>query len=187
MFKQGFGYWRGRIAIWLARCMLGPVIFSGCFAVNAIAAPSEGELRAAVIVAIIRFTSWPTAENEELEVCLVGKPVSENVLLSVSGKQKVAARTLNVRMWKRTSDDCQAMIIGADVGDAEYERLIAEAAQKAILTVCDGCRRGLGEEAIIQLRLRQQKVSFEVNLAQARSSGVSLDAQLLELAAVVRK
>ncbi|MCR6653399.1 MAG: YfiR family protein [Cellvibrionaceae bacterium] len=187
MFKRDLVYWRGRIAVWLAHWVFGSVIFASCLAVNAVAAPSEGELRAAVIVAIIRFTSWPVMENAVLEVCLVGRPVSENILLSISGKQKVATRTLNVHVAKRGSDDCQVMVIGADVGDAEYEQLMAAATEKAILTVCDGCRRGQGEEAIIQLKLRQQKVIFEVNLVQARSSGVSLDAQLLELATVVRK
>ena len=74
-----------------------------------------------------------------------------------------------------------------DINEDEYEQLIAHANGQSMLTVCDGCRRGLGEDAIIQLRLRQQRVSFEVNLARARSNNVALDAQLLELAALVRR
>jgi len=186
MFKQGSGFWRGTMCLWLARWLLGIAIFSSGYAG---AAPSEGELRAAVIVAIMRFTSWQAdpVDKSMLDVCLVGKPVSESVLLSISGEQKVATRVLNVRLVKRQLDACQVVVIGGDINEGEYERLIIEANEKSMLTVCDGCRRGLGEDAIIQLRLRQQRVSFEVNLSRARSSGVALDAQLLELATVVRK
>lgn len=189
MFKMGSGFWRGRNCLWLARGLLGSLICSTCIALNAAEAPSEGELRAAVIVAIMRFTSWETvaAENPLLNVCLLGKPVSGAVLLAVSGEQKVAARTLNVRPIQRNIDDCQVMVIGADIDNEVYEQRIAQADGQSILTVCDGCRRGLGDDAIIQLKLRQQRVSFEVNLARARSNGVALDAQLLELAAVVRR
>ena len=186
MFKRGSGFWCGAIRLWLVRCLLGIATFSCC---HAVAAPSEGELRAAVIVAIMRFTSWQAEplDKSVLNVCLVGKPISEAVLLSISGEQKVATRALSVRSVRRQLDACQIIVIGEDVNEVEYERLIAEANEKSMLTVCDGCRRGLGEDAIIQLRLRQQRVSFEVNLSRARSSGVALDAQLLELATVVRK
>jgi hypothetical protein len=184
MFKQGWGR-RSKVCQWLARNLVAAMV--GVAAVSAVAAPSEGELRAAVIVAIMRFTAWPAAEKPVLEVCLVGKPISQNTLLSIDGEQKVAGRALRVNPQRRTLEDCQVLILGEGVGEAEYERLITEADERAILTVCDGCKRGLGEDAIIQLRLRQQKVSFEVNLLRARSSGIALDAQLLELATVVRK
>lgn len=186
MFKQGSGFWCGAMRSWAVRCLLGVATFSSCYAS---AAPSEGELRAAVIVAIMRFTSWQTdsVDRPVLDVCLAAKPISETVLLAISGEQKVATRTLNVRPVKRQLDACQVLVIGEDINEVEYERLIAEANEKSMLTVCDGCRRGLGEEAIIQLRLRQQRVSFEVNLSRAKSNGVALDAQLLELATVVRK
>jgi hypothetical protein len=189
MFKQGSGFRRGRSCLWLARGLLGSLIYSTCISLDAAAAPSEGELRAAVIVAIMRFTSWEAvpAEQPVLDVCLVGNPVSAAVLMSVSGEQKVATRTLNVRPVTSDVDSCQVMVIGEDIDDDEYEQLIALTDGQSILTVCDGCQRGLGEDAIIQLRLRQQRVSFEVNLTRARSNNVALDAQLLELAAVVRR
>lgn len=189
MFRQGSGFQRGRGYLWLARCLVGCLI-SGVFTIaDAAAAPSEGELRAAVIVAIMRFTSWQAvdAERSELNVCLAGSPLSEDVLLAVSGEQKVATRTLNVRAVDGDVSGCQVMVIGEDMNDDQYAQLIAQTAGRAVLTVCDGCRRGLGEDAIILLRLRQQRVSFEVNLVRARSDGVGLDAQLLELAAVVRR
>lgn len=189
MFTQGSGFWCGTAGRWLASCLLGLCVSSTGISLDAAAAPHEGELRAAVIVAIMRFTTWNTIAIEKpvLDVCLAGRPISTGVLLSVSGEQKVATRTLEVRSIGRKVDSCDVLVIGENVSDDEFEHLLAQAGGGAILTVCDGCRRGLAEDTIIQLRLRQQRVSFEVNLTRARSSGVSLDAQLLELATVVRR
>ena len=190
MFKQGSGFSRGRrCRPSLARGLLCFVLCCPCILLDAVAAPSEGELRAAVIVAIMRFTSWESVPSEKtvLDVCLVGKPMSAAVLLAISGEQKVATRTLSVRSAQGDIAQCQALVIGEDIDDDEYEQLIVHTDGQSVLTVCDGCRRGLGEDAIIQLRLRQQRVSFEVNLARARSNNVALDAQLLELAALVRR
>lgn len=189
MSRQDSEFRCGRSRLSLARTWLGALIFSACASFEAAAAPTEGELRAAVIVAIMRFTSWQTvaAEKAALDVCLVGEPVSASVLLAVSGQQKVATRSVNVRPAQTSIHDCQVAVIGEEIDDEDYEQLITQSSGQSILTICDGCRRGLGEEAIIQLRLRKQRVSFEVNLARARSDNVALDAQLLELAAVVRR
>lgn len=182
MFTRGS---RGKAR--LARLLPGLVLFVFCFAYGA---PSEGELRATVIVAIMRFTSWAETipDDGQLNVCLVGQPISEVSLLAADLQQKVASRALHARrVVRRDIESCQVLVMGGDLNEPEYEQLLAAADAKSVLTVCDGCRRGLGEDAIIQLKLRQQRVSFEVNLARAKSSGVALDAQLLELAAVVRK
>lgn len=188
MFKQSSEFWRGRNCLWLARGLLGSLICGACVSISFAATPNEGELRAAVIIAIMRFTSWEAiAPEESLEICLLGKPLSGDVLLAVGGEQKVAAHTLSVRSIQDDINNCQVMVIGSDIDNNLYERLIAQADGQSILTVCDGCRRGFGEDAIIQLRLRQQRVSFEVNLARARSNNVALDAQLLELATLVRR
>lgn len=187
MFKLGSGFWRGRYGLWLARGLFGFFIWSTCISLSSAASPSEGELRAAVIVALMRFTSWDSVAREKnlLDVCLLGKPVSAEVLLAVGSEQKVAARGLNIRPITQAIDHCQVVVIGGDVDFEDYERVIEQADGQPILTICDGCRRGFGEDAIIQLRLRQKRIIFEVNLARARSNDVVLDAQLLELAAVV--
>jgi len=184
MFKRGSRKAYKR----LTRLLSGAALYCCFSALAAHAAPNEGELRAAVIVAIMRFTSWTNISPDEtrLDVCLTGRPLAELSLLAVSGKQKVSSRALHVRQVWRDIKACQVLVMGSEV-DTEFDQLLADAASQSTLTICDGCRRGLGEDAIIQLKLRQQRVSFEVNLEKAKNSGVTLDAQLLELAAVVRK
>ncbi|MBI5041734.1 MAG: hypothetical protein HZB57_11215, partial [Gammaproteobacteria bacterium] len=45
---------------------------------------SEPELRAAVVVGILRFTSWPGTPSEGIRLCTLGAPGSEPVLLSLA-------------------------------------------------------------------------------------------------------
>jgi len=54
-----------------------------------------------------------------------------------------------------------------------------------VLTVSDGER--LAEQgAMINLRLRGQKVGFDINLAAVDGAGLKLSSQLLKLARIVR-
>lgn len=172
---------------------VGAMLVASC-SLQAQIAPTGPELRAAVIVAILRFTSWPLAvpeaENSTVNVCAVGEPPSQPYLLPISGQQKVAGHTLMVQAidsQQLDSGECAAVVIGAKLSRRDYERVLAQAATPGVLTICDDCRDFVADSTIIQLELFKQRVRFEVNLAKARASGVKLDAQLLELASAVRK
>lgn len=176
--------------------LAGPLLVIACCSLlpaKAWANPTEAELRAAVIVAIMRFTTWPTAGADtgaapNLEVCLSGAPESADHLLRVSGQQKVAGRTLQVKNLPDVDlASCQALVLGQKLSREALMALLQSADEHSILTVCDGCDINRHEGIIIHLTLRKQRVNFEVNLAKAKSKGLALDAQLLELASVVRK
>lgn len=155
--------------------------------------PTEAELRAAVIVAIMRFTTWPSANVDtgtvpNLSVCLLGAPESADHLLRVSGQQKVAGRTLHVTNLADVDlATCQTLVLGQELSRETLMTALQNADGHSILTICDGCDMSRHESIVIHLTLRKQRVNFEVNLAKAKSKGLALDAQLLELASVVRK
>ena len=163
-------------------------------AMPAYASPTGPELRAAVIVAILRFTSWkgvvPDSDSSQIKLCTTGRPNSSSFLLSASGTQKVAGRTLvvdDVAPANLESQHCNAIVIGEKISKSDFADMIDVASKQSLLTICDGCKGMDAAETIIQLDLHKQRVKFEVNLIKARAVGVSLDAQLLELASVVRK
>lgn len=190
MSVQGLRHWIVKVdrlaglLLVTACCILAPA--------KTWANPTEAELRAAVIVAIMRFTTWPQAVAEpppHLQVCLSGEPYSASHLLRVSGQQKVAGRTLQVSGSPSDTDvsSCQVLILGKALNRERSATLLQAADNHSILTVCDGCENSRHEDTIIHLTLRKQRVNFEVNLAKAKNNGMALDAQLLELASVVRK
>jgi len=174
--------------------LAGPLLVIACCSllpVKTWASPTESELRAAVIVAIMRFTTWPSVDGlvpQDLDVCIAGAPDSASYLARVSGQQKVAGRTLQVKNLPNADiNACQVLVLGRELNRESLAPLLQLSNEHSILTVCDGCRISRQEGIIIHLTLRKQRVNFEVNLAKAKSSGLALDAQLLELASVVRK
>lgn len=170
-----------------------PMCVVGGYALPAHSVTSnEGKLRAAVIVGIMRFTSWPNhpqfSTAESIHVCLAGRPTSQDYLKPISGERKVAGKALTVKEVDQQSLQlCQVLVIGSSLKKNEVSDLLSEADSLAMLSVCDGCRKESSNEPIIHLTLRNQKVNFGVNLARAKMTGVQLDAQLLELASEVRK
>ena len=183
-------HWRRRIFRQLAGLGLGG-LFCALTMLEAAASPTEAELRAAVIVAIMRFTAWPQLTPEPdptIEVCLAGQPTSEAQLMPITGRQKVAGRTLVVMAASQSNPlDCEVLVLGENPEDGQGEQFLEALDSQPVLTVCDGCRREQSGRTIIHLTLRKQRVNFEVNLAKAKRNGLGLDAQLLELASGVRK
>lgn len=183
---------RGWLASLCAAFLIVAVLVAHVASVQA--APTGAELRAAVIVAILRFTSWqaavPEAEDSFVRLCAVGEPRSLPFLLPASGVQKVGGHILFVDILAPAAvadGQCNALVIGPRLSGRDSMNILAHADAGALLTICDGCRSDDAANTIIQLDLHKQRVRFEVNLAKARTNGVMLDAQLLELASVVRK
>lgn len=186
---------RGRkifVVIWLS-CVLFAMFAGSLSRAHAQEfAAVEGELRAAVTVGVLRFTSWEDKTSgppsDKLQVCLIGQPVSEPYLLPVDGVAHVGNRSLLVDSVKNeTWDHCQAFVIGAKTQPDKFADLLAYAETHNVLTVCDGCGLTDIPQAMITLKVVQQRVRFEVNLQRASAADIRLDASLLELASLVRK
>ena len=151
----------------------------------------EGQLRAAVTVGVLRFTSWQNLSKAgAIDLCLLGKPISEPFLLPVDGEAHIGHKTLNVRKAKASSrawQGCHALVMGERLSAAQSSAALAYAADAHVLTVCDGCAKEVASGVMIKLRLEEKRVRFEVNLAKANAAKVHLDASLLELATKVSK
>ena len=140
-------------------------------------------IKAAFIARFPEFVGWPQSERPSsgpLSVCLspahpFGTKVAE------SAGPSVRSRPLRVRTLSHRDviDGCDVLYVApADVS------LLQRAQRQPILTVGDQpdfCRLG----GVINLRVIDRRVRFEVDLDQARQVGLTLDSQLLRLAAVV--
>lgn len=151
----------------------------------------EGQLRAAVAVGVLRWTSWldSAAENNpNLKICLVGEPVSEPYLLPIGGTRKIGKKNIIVEsLENETWQSCQAFVLGDDVKFETMSRLFKFAESNSALTMCDGCSKHGVKHSMIILRLEKQRVRFEVNLLKTQEAKIHLDASLLELASQVRR
>jgi len=181
--------------IWLAAPLLGLCMIAGTgpggtpqtFAQEGDYA--EYEVKATLIVKLLRFATWPEFESEEEgdPVCIgvLGKdPFGDYLDTAIKGKQ-VDGHPVQIRRSDDVADllQCRALFI-ANSESESLESILRTSRDTPILTLgdhADFARRGV----MINLVLRDRKVSFEINYGAIRKADLDLDAQLLKLATLV--
>ncbi len=109
-------------------------------------------------------------------------------LVPANGVAKVGKKSLNVsRPGGEDWSQCHSFVIGSKLKPERVRTILSYAQANNSLTVCDGCTERVDQDMMITLRLDDQRVRFEVNLAKAVAANIRLDASLLELASQVRK
>jgi len=147
----------------------------------------EPELRAAVILAILRYTVWPAAQQDApaILVCIVGDPPSAPSLLAISDHRSFAGRRLRVSAIPARESatlTCHVAILGHESSVADARQL----AGRGVLTICDSCN-GAEKQSTIHLLRRRNRIAFDVDLGRATRNGFSFSSAMLELAANVRR
>lgn len=148
----------------------------------------EYRLKAAFLSKFPEFVEWPPSAlggRDRLVLCVVGAAEIARPLRSlVSGTGR---RGLPYDVKEIATDQevgaCHLLFIphGADGAQA----LMARAGSLPVLTVGDA-PTFLDQGGIIQLRIVERRIRFEVDLGAAGRSGLRLSSQLLRLAVDVR-
>lgn len=148
-------------------------------------AVEEAQLRAAVVLGILRFTSWPHQDVSEkpLSICTLGKPITEPVLLDIGPSQKVGGQPLLVRVLGNNNkiDSCDVIIYGPNLDVAAHSNRLLGIAELPIVTFCDGCNLPI-EPTTVTLVQRDKRIGFKINLGITGSHGIIFSSSLLELA-----
>jgi hypothetical protein len=132
---------------------------------------------------------WPASAfsgaGAPLVIGILGEDPFGPVLDELVAGRSVQGRPLRLRRLRRVSEatDVHVLYLGfSDPLDIRFAA--AELRDHPVLTVADGDR--LAEHgAMINLRLRDRRVGFDINLAAAEAAGLKLSSQLLKLARIV--
>ncbi len=145
--------------------------FAGAFAR---AGPDPDKVRAAMIYNLTKFVDWPH-QGTVLNICIVGKDALFRHIYQLDGK-RTNGRKIVIRRDARASV-CQVLVYGY--------RAPQLTSQPGVLTI--GRSAGfLDSGGIVALRLDQDRVVFDVNLAAAKAQGLVISSEILELARSVR-
>ncbi len=144
----------------------------------------EYKVKAAFIYNFIAFTQWPADTGQTLNLCIYGKDYFGNEI------DKLQNRSVNNHQIKviRTDSteqlhDCQAIFFSKSVRE-KLPVLLDIIQNKPILTLADS--PGATTEGVaINMTLSNEKIVFEINLREARNSGLNISARLLNLAVKV--
>lgn len=151
----------------------------------------ESAVRAYVVVAILKYTQWGhnTQPLDQLTLCSVGEPLSQNYLSSAV--RSFAHPNVKAFSYFNLDDKNTYHLEDGTVIEAEHCDVLVVGpkfalrkdsdADKPALFICDGLKQG-SHDCAVELGLTRGKVSFAVDLNHAQSAGAVFSSALLELA-----
>ncbi len=151
-------------------------------------AVTEDDLRAQVILGILRFVQWEGGVRPEpLSLCILGKPDSAETLLAMDGRTLWEGVTLQVvRQSVTRVDQCDVAVTGP-LKSKFFRLLTTRAEQHSVLTICDKCARRSLSYSMLNIVKQSDKIRFRVDITKVRKAGLRLDASLLELASEIER
>lgn len=154
------------------------------------ARPTEYQVKAVYLYNFSRFVEWParriSASGNSFTICVLGKDPFGSALDTTVAGESIAGRRVVVRRTSKPQDalDCQIVFVSASEDKQLKEDLAALTG--GVLTVSD--IPGFSERGgMIQFVAEGGKIRFEVNLSNAKDSGLVLSSDLLKVAVAVRK
>jgi hypothetical protein len=160
---------------------LAPFTLLPCASVRA-ADGGADDIKAAFILNFVKYAEGPPAASDgTLQLCADRAQALSGRLDSLNGRL-VLGRTVRVRAPVRPGDwhDCQVLFLDGSDRTIPADDLRA-LAQAPVLTISDspGFVKAGG---MIGMKLRADRVRFDINQAAARRAGLTLSSQLLKLA-----
>lgn len=148
---------------------------------------SEYTLKALFLYNFATFTAWPNRSMDNFHLCIYGKDPFGQGIDSLMKSKKINERMIDI---DRISDvtqlrQCQLVFISSSAL-ANLDDVVDAIKDDPILTVADSpgaSRQGV----ILNMNVKDEKVTFEANLTMARKAGLNLSSQLLRLATEIHQ
>lgn len=183
---------------WLCRLLacripyakLSVLLCSTCLALSSnVHADESGEymLKAAFLYNFAIFTSWPGRSMDNFNLCIYGKDPFNRDFDALMQKKNVNERKVIIHRMNTTDqlDQCQLVFISR-AAISDLAGVINSIQDKPVLTVADS--PGVSEQGVVlNMNVKDDKITFEANLNRARKAGLNLSSQLLRLATEVRQ
>ena len=168
------------------------VLLCGVYHVHAKSDPlPEYRVKAAVIYKLTKFIRWPpdvfSAGDASLRICVLGEDPFGEYLDVISGKtvHGKPVETRRVGALESVPGNCHVVFVSQSEG-RHVNGIVRALDSKSVLTIGDMprfCNRG----GMINFVTAERRLRFEINIDAARRAGLRIDAQLLDLAIIVRE
>lgn len=149
---------------------------------------TEYRVKAAFLYNFSRFVTWPEntlQENGVFNLCVLGNDPFRELLDPLSGKS-IQKSALKIQRLATLDQDhaCQIIFI-SQTGSRDLKHIMSVLKQQAVLTVSD-MEDFTAHGGIIQFKLVDNKVRFNINIDNASHAGLTISSKLLSLATIVR-
>ena len=146
---------------------------------------TEYQVKAAFLYNFSHFVTWPAPPEDTFKLCVIGDNPFGELLDALIGKT-VKDSILVVQQHNSLDriHDCQLAYISHSF-ESRLNRVLAELANHPILTISD-IESFTDAGGMIQLRLADNKVRFDINASAADHAGLTISSKLLSLATRVK-
>jgi len=148
---------------------------------------TEYKLKAAFLYNFSRFVTWPEntlQENGKFNLCILGNDPFRELLDPLSGKS-IQKSSLNIKRLATLDQGhaCQIIFI-SQTGSRGLKHIMSVLKKQPVLTVSD-IEDFTTYGGIIQFKLVDNKVRFNINIDNASHAGLTISSKLLSLATIV--
>ncbi len=153
------------------------------------AAPGEYQVKAVFLFNFSQFVEWPaqafSAADAPFTLCVLGEDRFGSQLDAAVRGESVQGHPLIVKRYREASElgTCHMLFIG-DSETPQLEQILGSLDGNATLTVSDiehSAERG----TIIQFANENNRLRLRINVAAARSAGLTISSKLLRPAEIV--
>lgn len=146
--------------------------------------PSEYRLKVAFLYNFAAYTTWPNPPDHDLTLCILGEDPFGHNLQHLQGK-KINEHGILIKHTKNMTElaDCHIVFI-SQTAIKDVDEIIKQLQGMPILTIADNpgaSRQGV----VLNMAIKEGKVTFEANIAMAKRNGLNLSSQLLRFASEV--
>lgn len=146
----------------------------------------EYQVKAAFIYNFIAFTQWPENLGQTINLCVYGEDFFGSEIDKLQNKP-VDRRHIRVARIDNPEKlaGCQVIFFSKSVS-SNLSNLLSSLPGQPILTLADSLN-AISQGVVINMKLVNEKIVFEINLGIARKSGLDISSKLLQLAAKVHQ
>jgi len=153
-------------------------------------APSEYEVKAALLLNFARFTEWPesafASPNAPLVIGVVGRDPFGPLLEKIFSNKTVGSRSIQVKRLSVEQDLKQCHLLFVPASEKRRQRdLLSRLKDASVLTVGDS-DEFLEHGGAVRLLLKDGSVRFSIDLQSAKAARLRITSNVLRLADEVR-
>jgi hypothetical protein len=153
-------------------------------------APSEYELKAAMLYNFCKFVEWPApsfaTSGSPVVIGILGQDPFGELLEQIVRGKTVDGRSVVTRRWKSVDEIEGVHLLFISVSERKnLPHILAVLGTKPILSVGD-MDRFAAQGGDVNFRLEGTRIRFVINPDEATRGGLKVSAKLLALAEVVR-
>lgn len=153
--------------------------------------PTEYEVKAAFLYNFGKFVEWPADDSagadDTFDICVLGRDPFGDVLDETVEGKSLRGRKLVVRRIGQTAEGLNCHILFISSSEERNLGYILSVLQgRSVLTVGE-MRRFAQRGGMINFRIEENRIRFEINLGAAESAGLTVSSQLLKLARIIGK